>query len=57
MVRQSISESDIVKHADLRRFDTTKTINDGDDGSSSSEDSFIDSSEDESDLEIEEKML
>ena len=41
----------------LRRFATNKTINDDHDKSSSSEDSFIDSSEDEDDLGLEEKML
>ena len=41
----------------LRRFATMNTVNDDYEQSSSSEDSFIDSSDDEDDLDLEEKML
>ena len=47
------------KEPQIRRFDTTKTINDDEhsEENSSSTDSFIGSSDDEDDLDMEEKLL
>ena len=54
---QAIALETEIGEPSLRRFATSKTINDDHDKSSSSDDSFIDSSDDEDDLGLEEKML